>query len=181
MHGLVSLLDSQHYHLVEEIWRELERDCGLTGIQVTPFPHISWKIAADYDFEALKGVVQEIAAETMPFTITVNGLGIFTNEAPVVYLSVVRTAPLSVLHAKIWARVLPISTDVSPYYAPEQWMPHISLAYTDVTCENLPCVLEKIAFRPFSWQVGVDNIAFIHEPNGEIGEKWFEYNLGPKE
>ena len=125
MHGLVSLLDPHHYALVEELWHELERDCGLTGIQVTPFPHFSWKIAADYDFEALQTIVQEIAAETAPFRVRVGGMGIFTSETPVVYLTVVRTQELSALHAKIWERVLPISTTASPYYAPENWMPHI--------------------------------------------------------
>ena len=178
MHGLVSLLDPHHYALVEEIWHELERDCGLTGIQVTPYPHFSWQIAEDYDFEALKQVVKDIAAETRPFTVTVAGLGIFASETPVVYLSVVRTRELSELHAIIWERVLPISTAASPFYAPDSWMPHISIAYADVTRENIPCVMELVAFRTHYWQVKIDNISFIHEPNGEIGEKWFEYKFG---
>jgi len=77
--------------------------------------------------------------------------------------------------------VLPISTTASPYYAPENWMPHISLAYTDVTRQNLPCLMDKLAFRPVYWQVEIDNISFIYEPNGVVGEKRFEYKFGAKE
>ncbi len=177
MHGLVSLLDPHHYALVEEIWAELARDCGLTGIQVTPYPHFSWKIALDYDFAALKIAAQEIAAEMEPFTVRATSLGIFTGEIPVVYLAVVRTAHLSALHAKIWARVLPLSTEPSPYYAPENWVPHISLAYGDVTHQNLPCVLQKLAFRHFDWEIKIDNISFLYEPECETCEKWFEYKF----
>ena len=50
MHGLVSLLPEPFYAQVESIWRELERDFGLTGIRVTPFPHFSWEGVEDYDW-----------------------------------------------------------------------------------------------------------------------------------
>ena len=60
MHGLVSLLDSTHYTLVEEIWQELEIECGLKGIYITPMPHFSWQIAEDYDWDALEIALQEI-------------------------------------------------------------------------------------------------------------------------
>jgi len=135
MHGLVSLLDPHHYALVEEIWRELENDCGLTGILVTPFPHFSWQIAEDYDWDPLQQIVVEITAETQPFTVWAAGLGLFTSANPVIYLPVVRTKALSELHEKIWTRLKPISTKASPFYAPENWMPHISLAYADLTPE----------------------------------------------
>jgi len=85
---------------------------------------------------------------------------------------------LSELHEKIWTRLKPISTKASPFYAPENWMPHISLAYADLTPENLPCVMPKLAFRNLHWQIQIDNLTFIHEPDGEIGEKRFEFKFG---
>jgi hypothetical protein len=48
MHGLVSLLDSNHFGMVEEFWLRLEKECGLSGVKVTPYPHFSWQIAQDY-------------------------------------------------------------------------------------------------------------------------------------
>ena len=45
--GLVYFLDKSHYALVKEIWQELESDCGLKGINITPLPHFSWEIEID--------------------------------------------------------------------------------------------------------------------------------------
>lgn len=178
MHGLVSLLDPHHYALVEEIWRELKATCGLTGIRVTPFPHFSWQIAQDYDWALLPQIVRAIARQEKPLTIRVTGLGLFTSSRPVVYLPVVRTAALSALHARIWERLSPISRKSSPYYAPDYWVPHISLAYDDVTPGNLHCILDRLATRNFDWQIVIDNLTFIYEPDGETGEKRFEFKLG---
>ena len=41
--------------------------------------------------------------------------------------------------------------------------------------------MDKLAFRPVYWQVEIDNISFIYEPNGVVGEKRFEYKFGAKE
>ena len=54
MHGLVSLLDPEHYQQVENLWNELEEECGLEGIKVTPYPHFSWLIAEDFDWESFE-------------------------------------------------------------------------------------------------------------------------------
>ena len=37
MHGIVSLLDDEHYALVEDIWAELEKEFGVHGLYTTPF------------------------------------------------------------------------------------------------------------------------------------------------
>lgn len=102
MHGLVSLLDKKHYALVEEIWQELEIDCRLKGIHVTPLPHFSWQIAEDYAWEALENALQELAFEAEQFKVRTNGLALFTGEEPVVYIPVVRTKELSRFHEMIW-------------------------------------------------------------------------------
>ena len=89
MHGLVSLLDQEHSATVERLWAELETECGLTGIKVTPFAHFSWLIAEDFDWERLGEALAEIAIATKPFIIRTTGLALFTGEHPVVYIPVV--------------------------------------------------------------------------------------------
>lgn len=181
MHGLVSLLDKEHYALVEEIWQELEGDCGLRGIHVTPLPHFSWQIAEDYDWDALKIALGELVAGIQPFTIYTGGLALFTGESPVVYIPVVRTRQLSELHEIIWERLTPLSRAPSLYYAPDFWMPHISLAYNDIDPQKLTCLMEKLAFRAFHWEIEIDNLTLIYEPAGTIGQIRYRFQLGAKE
>jgi 2'-5' RNA ligase len=175
MHGLVSLLPEPFYARVASIWQELARDFGLVGIQVTPYPHFSWQIAEDYDLERLEALTQEIAAQAAPFVVHTAGLALFTGEKPVIYIPVVKTARLLAFHAQVWERTEKVSSGRSVYYAPESWMPHISLAYEDVEREKIGRVMERLAFQTFNWEIIVDNIALIYEPTGEIGKLRFKY------
>jgi len=66
MHGLVSLLNAEYSAKVEVLWQELEDDCGLTGIHVTPLAHYSWQIAEDYDWAKLEPLLAKLAAVIKP-------------------------------------------------------------------------------------------------------------------
>ena len=177
MHGLVSLLDQEHTATVEHLWMELEMQYGLTGIKVTPFPHFSWLIAADFNWERLSEVLAEIAAKTKPFSVHTTGLALFTGEQPVVYIPVVRDGKLSALHESIWEQVTAVGMEISPLYNPQTWMPHISLAYVDVTRENIDCVMQHLVFHSYDWQIRIDNITAIYEPTGTIGEIRYTYGF----
>jgi hypothetical protein len=89
VHGLVSLLDDEHSARVEEVWRDLEREFGLTGISITPFPHYSYQVAREYDPVELETRTRQIASDALPFTVRTCGLGVFTGRKPVLYLPVV--------------------------------------------------------------------------------------------
>lgn len=169
MHGLVSLLPEPFYARVETIWQELETRFGLSGIQVTPYPHFSWQIGEDYPQNLLDEAAQNVSASTPPLTVTTGGLGLFTGERPVIYISVVKTPTLSAVHKLIWERFKNVCNGVSPLYSPESWMPHISIAYEDVTAKNIGPVMQWLAFQDFNWEMTIDNISFICEPSGTIG------------
>lgn len=138
MHELVSLLDQEHYQRVESLWKMLEEECGLTGIKVTPFPHFSWLIASDFDWPALETSLQELLSQTSCFIVHTTGLGSFSGTNPVIFVPVVRTAAaLNTFHRQVWLH----AAVLSPFYSPENWVPHITLAYADITPDNIPCVM----------------------------------------
>jgi 2'-5' RNA ligase len=170
MHGIVSLLPQPYYKEVESIWNKLEKEIGLTGVRVTPYPHFSWQIAESYDMDKLINVFEDIAVCTKPFEVKTTGIGLFTGKSPVVFIPVVKDVQLLKFHYSIWERLKQVGEDISDYYSPQSWVPHISLAYEDVTKENIGKVLNKLSFMDFSWSFEVDNISFIYEPNGQIGE-----------
>ena len=76
MKGVISLLDSRHSDLVGELWDRLNREFGLSGVYETPFPHILYHTAQDYDYGSLELVLRRISRTTVPFTVRTSGLGI---------------------------------------------------------------------------------------------------------
>ena len=178
MHGLVTLLPSPFYERIEAIWDQLEQTCGLKGVRITPYPHFSWNIAEDYDFNRLKEVVTTVASNTRPFTVRTAGLGLFAGESPVVYILVVRNDTVSTLHQQLWQMVAVTNRSLSPLYAPDTWVPHISLAYEDVDSEGLQKVMDELAFETYNWEFVIDNIALIRESAGQTGELEWKIPLG---
>lgn len=177
MHGLVSLLPEPYYGRVEKIWQELETRFGLTGIQVTPYPHFSWQIGEDYSMDLLAEAAQEVGTATPPLLVTTAGLGLFTGANPVIYISVVKTPALVAVHRLIWQRFEHVCQGVSPLYSPGLWMPHISLAYEDVTPKNIGPAMQWLAFQDFTWEMKIDNISYICEPSGTIGSQQCSYGF----
>ncbi|MFO7583982.1 MAG: 2'-5' RNA ligase family protein [Anaerolineales bacterium] len=166
MHALVSLFDEKHEKIIHSLWQELGVHCGLSSINTTPFPHFSWLIAEDFDWERLDLEISDISKSVGPFTIQATGLGIFAGPNPVLYIPIVRTAELSRIHQLVWEKILPIGKELSPHYAPQNWMPHITLAFGELSNQDLSCALEKMAFRSIDWQISVKNIAVGYQIPG---------------
>jgi 2'-5' RNA ligase len=162
MNGIVSLLDNTTYQTVEEIWAELDRELGLRGIYITPYPHFSLHVAEQYDYTQLELLLARFAAETPTFQATTAGLGIFTGPLlPVVYITVTRSPLLTKLHQALWPLVEPVSAGINAYYHPDRWIPHITLGHGDITWENLPDVIRLLNGRNFAWTIPINNLAIL--------------------
>jgi 2'-5' RNA ligase len=170
MHGIVSLLDKEHYDTVEKLWKELENKFGLEGIKVTPFPHFSWQVAEDYEWDLMAEKMKEISENSSPFIVKTAGLGIFSGESPIIFIGVIKDLNLIRQHSRIFNAIESIAREIVPFYHPNIWVPHISLAYTDVTENNIGTIMKFLAFRNFTWKIKIDNIALIYEPTGSIGQ-----------
>jgi 2'-5' RNA ligase len=178
MNGIASLLNEPQKNQIEAIWQELEEKCGLIGVRITPFPHFTYQVVESYDQARLEPILQEIARHTRPFTVQSIGLGLFTSKTPVIYLPLVKNDLLLHFHKLIWDRTQEVAQGASPFYAPDMWVPHITLGYGDVTQANLPCALEALAFRDFAWQISVDNLTFIGQFEQNLYGTCCTYRLG---
>jgi 2'-5' RNA ligase len=167
MQGIVTLLDPEHYALTEALWAELAEVLHLRGAYVTPYPHFSYHVAADYDRGQLYAVLDWAAAAARPLAVTTAGLGVFTGPAPVLYISVVRTAELGAFHARLWSAVEATASGGQPYYAPANWMPHITLGHLDLTPDTLGEALRRLGGRSYNWEIPVTNLAHIDDAGGQ--------------
>ena len=169
MKAVVSLLDDSAYSRIEAMWRVLELKCGLKGIKNTPYPHFSWHVADSYSGEEVQGILQGLSANAKPFTVTTSGLGIFTGQEPVIYILISKTEKLLRFHKSIWKQIQPFANCGSDFYTPDVWVPHITLAHSDVNKQALLCALEELAFVPFSWEIKIENLAVVGQSGVEVG------------
>ncbi|HEX9028687.1 MAG TPA: 2'-5' RNA ligase family protein [Anaerolineales bacterium] len=177
MHGIISLLPPPYSEQVRAIWKELEDECGLRGVKVTPIPHFSWQIAQEYDLERLQQILSEFAATAHPIQIYTGGLGLFTGPRPIIFIPIIKTTSLIDFHARLWERTQAASQSASPFYSPPAWVPHITLAYEDVDRANISAVMGRLVFRSFSWEMTIDNLTLIYELNGQVEPLQFKYQF----
>src|SRR6266566_1644179 len=163
MHGIVSLLDNNYYQLVKELWAELEREFSVQGVNVTPYPHFSYHVAQVYDVEKIEPILQRITSNITTFKVRTSGLGVFTGTSPVLYIPVVRSLELTQLHEELWQEISCASSGVQEYYHPDQWAPHITIGFGDISKDNLSQIIPFLAERDFNWEIIVNNIALIYD------------------
>ncbi|MEO6061139.1 MAG: 2'-5' RNA ligase family protein [Thermoflexales bacterium] len=154
MNGVVSLLDPETTAQIHTIWAGMQAAHGIgEAARRVPWPHLSFHIAPRYDLIRLEAGLRPLARETRPFEVRTTGLGIFTGPTPVLYLAVTRSPALSALHARAWAACDAAAQDSSDLFAPNVWVPHITLAHLDVTPANLPGLIADLGGRDFAWTI----------------------------
>jgi 2'-5' RNA ligase len=163
MDGIVSFLDSKHNQFIEELWAELKQEFSMDGVYITPYPHFSYHVAQDYDVGKVEPVLQRITSNITTFKVRTSGLGIFTGASPVLYIPVVRSLELTQLHQELWQEISTVSSGVQEYYNPDQWMPHITIGFGDISKDNLSQIIPFLAERDFNWEITVNNLAFIYD------------------
>jgi 2'-5' RNA ligase len=171
MLGLVSLLDDAHSIKVRILWDAWERLFGIRHLlEVTPVPHISYFIAPEIDVEKLERQLGKFVMDMKPFKVMATGIGIFTHPRLVLYTPVVRTQTLTEVHSRLMAHFMPAASNPLALYMPDQWMPHITLAYEDVTPELLPEIFNWLHRHPISWEIEIDNVALLGNTDTRLAE-----------
>ena len=180
MYAIISELDSESTAAIRDYWQRLCKSCGLKEIYNLPTPHFTWLLAEGLDIDRIALLIDQIAVLRDPLAIQTFGLGIFSGNAPVLYLPIVKTGPLLQLHRDIWDRIQPLCVDVHRYYAPSSWIPHITLALKDLTSETITCAIAEIAFESIELTGTAERLALVAYKNGQKGEtlRVASFNLG---
>lgn len=176
MQGIVSLLDETHQAMVEHLQTRLDRVLGVRGLCQTPIAHLSYHVADEYDPEILAATLLSFAASNTRFHVRTAGLGIFTGRRPVLYIPVVRTPILSVLHHALWRQLARAATNPSAHYDPDHWVPHITVADREDLPEHLPDLARLLGPLDLTWEIDITNIALLYG-DGEALEVRFRHEL----
>jgi 2'-5' RNA ligase len=178
MEGIATILGEPYFETVKSIWRQVEETCRFQCVKATSIPHFSWHVADTYPEQPLSHILEAVCASARPFWVRTAGLGIFTAEKCVLYISIVSDSHLIQFHTRLWECLEGIGSKPSPYYAPGQWVPHITLALEGLEAEELSCVVKNLACRSFIWEILVDHLAVIGETGLESGTDLLRFPFG---
>jgi 2'-5' RNA ligase len=162
MLAITSLLNPRNAQRISRIIKELDEQFGLDDVQATPDPHLTYLLTGTRRLKELKAVLQEVAATTPPFSAYTTGLGIFPSETPVIYIPVLRSNDLNLLHQRVLDVTAPMCRP-SSYYCPDRWQPHISLALHDTTPDLLGPVLRHLNEETYNLRLNVNNLAILRK------------------
>ena len=162
MQGIVSLLDPSHAAQITAMWARLQDQLGLQGMDIPPFPHVSYHVAEQYEVAVVEPILRAFAAHTAPLEVVTTGLGIFTRGLqPVLYVTVARHPDLSVLQAALWPTLAAFSAGINEYYHPAQWVPHITLHHGNLNADVLAEAVRCLSHWDCLWRLRLDNLTLL--------------------
>ena len=168
---IATLLDTNSDSQTRQIWNDLESACNLSEIRLMPFPHFSWQSAQDYNLPKVEQIISGILANLQPFPVMFTGIGLFLDPFPIIYLNMVVSETILLLHEKLWEELNLYTINRNEYYKPGLWQPHITIAYGDVDHNKLACAFENLLFKELKLKIIVDNVSVLYNINGEAGIK----------
>ncbi|HEX8326987.1 MAG TPA: 2'-5' RNA ligase family protein [Hymenobacter sp.] len=162
MYAITSLLNPRNANRITRIVKGLETQFGLDDVQETPDPHLTYLLLSTRRLAELKDMLEEVARTTPPFSAFTTGLGVFPGENPVIYIPVLRSNDLNQLHQRVLDVTAPLCR-ASPYYQPDRWLPHLSLALHDTTPDLLGPVLRHLNHQTYNLRLNVNNLAILRK------------------
>jgi len=175
--GIVTILDEQRVPQVYNILKELQHIFDLPQENLTLIPHLTWHISESLDVPSVLNVLAEWAKRKRRFTARAVGLGMFCGTLPIVYIPVIKDPSLRHFHQQLWKLIAPLTSQVSTYYSPREWIPHITLAYGDIHPEALGCAFQQLAYRPIGLEIPIEKIAFGSKSNDDSWKIIQEFRL----
>ena len=170
MSSVVSLLPDEHAEKVQDLRITIRDELGISSPLECPYPHFTYQLAEKYDVHQLESVLEQISEQQERFAIRTNGLAIFTDTKPVIYIPVIRNSQLSRFQSNIWGDISEAASNVADYYHPNRWVPHITVGL--VNRDEVSDVVGLLSENDFLWEIPVDNIAHLRGSTGEIGREF---------
>lgn len=167
MLAITSLLPPPASNHINALIKSLEQEFGLTDVQATPEPHLTYQIVEPADLEQLKQGLHEVVRTTEPFVAHTTGLGMFPGDNPVIYIPVLRSDELNLLHHRVLELAAPLCSRTDKFSTPDLWLPHVSLALHDTTPALLGPVLQFLNNQTFNLALEITNLAILR-PEGDL-------------
>jgi 2'-5' RNA ligase len=169
--SVATLVDFSRNAEAKESWNRVKVISQIEGFALSPMPHISFHVAMDYDLPVVNASLIEITGRFQTFVMRASGVGVFSGIQPVVYFPVVKTRKLLDLHEEIWNGLKDATKSANMFYAPDDWMPHVTMAYQKADAYNICDVIGRLIKEHIEFEFLVDHLAIIYRDREELGQK----------
>ena len=134
--------------------------------RLPPF-HLTWHVAAAYDWDGATETVERIASETKPFEVVVEGAHVFVTDRFAVVGLLRHSDVLEALHKRIVNAFSAHAHHVDQRYASEHWVPHVTVA-SGLSGDEAREVREAFEQRGAGTPLAIDNLAFLSVEYGRF-------------
>ena len=134
--GVLTILAGPARQETERLWRLFETEYDSRGVQAFAHPHLTFHAGTCLDVAELDDALSELCQELHPFDVIIDGLGYFDAPSPVIFMKVEPTDELRALHRRIGEFMGFHCVGMYENYLPPKWVPHVTLAMTDLTPAN---------------------------------------------
>lgn len=147
---------------IRDVWQGLA-DAGLAVPVDGPVrPHVTLAHSLNVDLELFVTALRERLEAHPTFELTFPGLGLFVSD--VLYLSTVMTDALWALHRDVAELTSEQGARSSPYYGPNRWTPHCTLAL-ELTPQTMLEAVKACQTVPFPLTARATRVGIIENPS----------------
>ena len=156
-----------------ESWLLLKQHLSIKFISSnSPCPHITLESGFYGDQNSVLEAMSEVAKNTLPFTIKANGLGVFVQESPVIYIRWVNNKNLIQVRKALSKELIERSRDnptdsILGYQVNANWVPKSTLAFKDSSYDTLPKALRILKPLFFDSILEVKKMALYEYAEGQ--------------
>lgn len=168
MPGVIALLPEPFASRVEALWDEMTRGFGVPPGYSGAVPHITFHLGARDAEPGAASPVEAVAGRTAPFGVCTAGLGVFGGPQPVIHLAVARSPEVAQLAAQLDSAMEAAGFPTTdPYFSPQRWQPHITIAQGNLAGVELGPLLAWLVGQQLNWEIPVGSISVAREtPTG---------------
>jgi 2'-5' RNA ligase len=149
---------------VQHIWTRMAQTGVSSLLADGPYhPHLTLAIYSELDADALAADLAALANTQECFPVSLSYTGVFTGEEITVFVAATASQALMALHRRVHSLLHLHGAGPSPYYLPDRWNPHCSVARR-ITEEAIPRAVAVCLRMPLPLQGFAERIGVIETP-----------------
>lgn len=161
MQALISPLPAPYSLFVRQMWTEIQNEFGIDQQWRDILPHFTWQVAECYEESGVLLLMDAFTKRNKVFTVETTGLGRFDADKQVLFIEIQADTKLKALHREMWDLLFGFMQDEKPYYAPDYWHPHITLAISEnLIAEKINEIARYFSGKEFTWQFEINRLLF---------------------
>ncbi len=131
--------------------------------------HFTWQVSPEYESPGLYEVLEAWTSSSQPFEVRIRGLGWFSEEYATVYLRVLASTTLKRLFNELFELTQPYTAELGPFYQPENWVPHVTLASNhELSTELQPKVSAYLERNSYNWHFKATTLSLLYLEEGVL-------------